>query len=280
MANFATIEKGSKVPAQDLVDSFKGIVQGSFGMVKAYQLALISFVLKGLNVQTDAGSSTNKSYGLLDLSEEARKSAIKDMGFQKIFSSVRVLCSEAFHDLQDSQVKIAKNQFSQMFGPWLAISQIIYLGSKSQIAELSNALLYGPEDNSGNATPATFSNLARVAKAIRIDLILAEKNLSHTSESGEVFSNSGYRKELATMEKIAEKLRLQKAIVASYQRPLSKAFDSRYAFMSKETPKQVATKALKAVHSEDVVTLDLVTRVATGDDEGARELLKNSYVPE
>tara|TARA_R110002020_G_scaffold431779_1_gene641821 strand:- start:4 stop:810 length:807 start_codon:yes stop_codon:yes gene_type:complete len=262
MANFATIEKGSKVPAQALVDSFKGIVAGSFGMVKAYQLALISFVLTGLNELTDAGSATNKSYGILDLSEEARKSAIKDMGFQKIFSSVRVLCSEAFNDLSDSQVKIAKNQFSQMFGPWLAISQIIYLGSKSQIAELSNALLYGPEDNSGNATPATFSNLARVAKAIRIDLILAEKNLSHTSESGVDFSTDGMRKAKAVVDRKTEELRIAKAEYATYKNPLGKAFDSRYAFMSKETPKQGAMKAVKAVNSEDVQTLDRVAEIA------------------
>ena len=55
---------------------------------------------------------------------------------------------------------------------------------------------------------------------------------------------------------------MQKSIVASYQRPLSKAFDSRYAFMTKETPKQGAIKALKAVNSDDVATLDLVAKIA------------------
>ena len=262
MAKFADIVKGSKAPAQSFVDSFSGLIAGSFGEVKAQQLALISYVLSGLKELTDASSSTVLVPGLLDLSEKAQKLAIRGMGFQEIFSSVRALTLNAFQDLLPSQVAIAKNQFSQMFGPWLAISQIIYLGSKSQIAELSNALLYGPENNSGEATPASFSNLASVAKAIRIDLILAEKNLSYTSDSGEIFSTDGMRKEIATLEKIAEKLKIQKSIVASYQRPLSKAFDSRYAFMTKETPKQGATKALKAVNSDDVATLDRIAKIA------------------
>lgn len=262
MADFADIVEGSEVPAQTLVDSFKELVAGSFGSVKANQLALTDYVLTGLRELTDAGTSTVIASGILDLPETARRSAIAGMGFQEIFSSVRALSVIAFQDLLPSQVTIAKNQFSQMFGPWLAISQIIYLGSKSQISELSNALLFGPENNSGESTPATFSNLARVAKAIRTDLILVEKNLSYTSKGGEVFSTDGYRKEIATMEKIAEKLKIQKSIVAGYRRPLSKAFDTRYAFMTKETPKQVATRALKAVNSDDVQTLDRVAKIA------------------
>lgn len=262
MAKFADIVEGSEVPAQSFVDSFSGLIAGSFGEVKAQQLALISYVLSGLKELTDASSSTVLISGLLDLPEKSRKLAIKAMGFQEIYSSVRALSLIGFQDLLPSQVAIAKNQFSQMFGPWLAISQIIYLGSKSQIAELSNALLFGPENNSGEATPASFSNLASVAKAIRTDLILAEKNLSYTSESGEIFSTDGMKKEIATMEKIAEKLKIQKSIVAGYRRPLSKAFDSRYTFMTKATPKQDATKALKAVNSDDVATLDRIAKIA------------------
>ena len=201
MAKFADIVKGSKAPAQSFVDSFSGLIAGSFGEVKAQQLALISYVLSGLKELTDASSSTVLVPGVLDLPEKAQKLAIQGMGFQEIFSSVRALTLDAFQDLLPSQIRIAKNQFSQMFGPWLAISQI---------AELSNALLYGPENNSGEATPASFSNLASVAKAIRIDLILAEKNLSYTSDSGEIFSTDGMRKEIATLEKIAEKLKIPK----------------------------------------------------------------------
>ena len=263
MAKFASVLKGSVEPAKNFADSLSGIVQGSFGNVKAMQLALTSYLLTGLSVLSDAGSSTKESPGFMDLPKSARRKAIEDGGFQEIFNSVKALSATAFDQLQPSQVGIAKNQLSQMIGPWLAIAQVVYLGSRSQVAELLNALANGPENSSGEATDPSFSNLAKVARDIRLDLILAEEGLHFTATTGEVFSKDQLRQLIEAEAKIAESHKELKSQVAFVHKGLSKALNKRYPFMVKSTPKSEATKALKAVDANDVETLAQIKKLAS-----------------
>ena len=140
---------------------------------------------------------------------------------------------------------------------------MVYLGSRSQVAELLNALANGPENSSGEATDPSFSNLAKVARDIRLDLILAEEGLHFTATTGEVFSKDQLRQLIEAEAKIAESHKELKSQVAFVHKGLSKALNKRYPFMVKSTPKSEATKALKAVDANDVETLAQIKKLAS-----------------